>query len=119
VPEFLFFLTLFLMATDSSMQGIKRMPKVLRKNLWSLELPLCQRIFSCLILARPEALSVACVVGRVFHVVLSFDLVPAVCAHKTIEIDLPPYHGHDPATFIGCKSKLEPNKFLAVQFPTY
>ena len=56
------------------------MQKVLRKNLWPLELPLCQRIFSCLILAMPEVPSIACVVGRVSFVVLSFDLVPAVCA---------------------------------------
>ena len=108
------------------MQSIKRMPKVLRKNLWSLELPLCQRIFSCYILARPEVPSVACIVGRGF---LSFSYLTScqpflqlcllLCAHKTIEIDLPPYHEHDPATFIGCKGKLEPKKFLAVQFPTY
>ena len=57
------------------------MQKVLRKNLWPLGLPLCQRIFSSLILAMPEVPSIACVVGRVFfYVVLSFDLVPAVCA---------------------------------------
>ena len=74
------------------------MQKVLRKNLWPLGLPLCQRIFSSLILAMPEVPSIACVVGRVFFMsfshLTSCQLFVQLClllfAHKTIEIDLTP-----------------------------